>query len=132
MVGAGIGVGVGGVLSNKTGAEASLVTGGCLSEEIEAGVGTHAGLGWALLVGREISGTVACKGGLLFCSVRVEVSVGLERAVDAEAEVAVEGRTAVFEREPRSGEDDFAGTVQGGDTVAGALESPATELGEGL
>lgn len=83
-------------------------------------------------MGRQISGTVTCEGGLLFCSVRVEVSVGLEGAADTEAEVAVDVRTAVFERTPRSGEDDFAVTVQGDDTVAGALESPATELREGL
>lgn len=132
MAGAGIGVGVGGVLSNKTGTEVGLVAGGSLAEETEAGVVIDAGLGWVLAVGGQISGAVTCEGGLLFCSVRVEVSVGLKRAPDAEAEVAADVGAVVLERIPGSGEDGFAVTVQAGDTVTGGLESTVTELREGL
>lgn len=123
---------VGGVLSNKTEAEVGLVAGGSLAEETEAGVVIDAGLGWVLAVGGQISGAVTCEGGLLFCSVRVEVSIGLKRAPDAEAEVAADVGAVVLERVPRSGEDGFVVTVQAGDAVTGVLESTVTEIREGL
>lgn len=109
-----------------------LVAGGSLAEETEAGVVIDAGLGWVLAVGGQISGAVTCEGGLLFCSVRVEVSVGLKRAPDAEAEVAADVGAAVLERVPGSGEDGFVVTVQAGDAVTGVLESTVTEIREGL
>lgn len=137
MVGAEIGVGVGGILSKETGAGVGLVVGGILSEEVKGGVGTDAGLDWVLVVAVGVEeeprcGTVTRKGGVLLKSSGLEVSTGFERATDAELEVVVDvGNVVILER--ITGEEDgLVVTVQAGDTVTGALYSPAAELREGL
>lgn len=61
------------------------------------------------------------------------MSIGLERAPDTEPEVVVdEGIVVILEGITGAGEEGFVLTVQAGDTVTGALDSPAAELREGL
>lgn len=135
MVGAGIGVGVGGILSKETGAEVGLVVGGNLSKGVEDGACTDAGMGWVLVVAVKVevgqrSGTVTSEGGVLLRSTGVDWSIGLERAADTEPEVVADVGTVVsLELITGAGE---VVTVHTGDTVTGALDCPAAELRKGL
>lgn len=128
-------MGSGGILSKESGAGVGLVMGGILSKEVEDGVGTDAVLGWGLVVAVVVEegqrcGTVTMEGGVLFKSIGLDASIGLERATDAEPEVVVDvGNVVTLEGITGAGE---GGLVQATDTVTGALDSPAVEISEGL
>lgn len=127
-------MGAGGVLSKDTGAGVGLVVGGTLSKEVKDGVGTGAGLGWVLVVAVRVeegtSGTLTREEEGLLKSTGLEVSDGLERAADTEPEVVVDVGTVVILE--GGGEGGLVVTALAGDTVTGALDSPAAELREGL
>lgn len=120
----------GGILSKETGA-VGLVIGGILSKEFEK-VGTGAGLGWVLVEVMAVwVGAGQRSGRVLFKS--IDVCVGLERVVDIESGVGVDGVTFVIVvGKTGAGEEGLVVTVQAGGTVTGALNSPATELWGGL
>lgn len=129
-------MGAGGIFSRETDAGVGLVMGGILSKEVENGVGTDAGLGLVLVEvmpvwvgGGQRSGTTATGGRVLFKS----IDVGLERVVDIEPGVGVDGVTFVIVVEKTgAGEEGLVVTVRAGDTVTGAVTSPAAELWRGL
>lgn len=79
-----------------------------------------------------VSETLTKDGGV-FKSIGLEVSVGLERVADSEPEVVVDvGIIVILEGITVGGEEGLVVTAQGGDTVTGALDSPAAELRGGL
>lgn len=122
------------ILSKGTGAGLGFVVGGILHKEVENGVGKDEGLGWVLVevmavkVGAgQISGAFTRGGRVLFKS--TDVCVGLERVVDIEPGVGVDGVTfVVVVGRTGAGVEGLVVTVQAGDTVTGALNSPAAEL----
>lgn len=94
-------------------------------------------MGWILVVAVRAEGGHRCgtvrEGGVCFKSIWVEVRIGLERATDTEPVVAVnEGTVVILEGITGTAEEGLVVTVQAGDTVTGALHSPAAELKKGL
>lgn len=61
------------------------------------------------------------------------MSVGLERATNTEPEVVVDvGTGVILDGITGTGEEGLVVTAQAGDTITGALDSPAAELKRGL
>lgn len=78
-------------------------------------------------------GTVTREGSVLFKSIGVDVSVVLERATDIEPEVVVDVvAVVILEGITGAEEEGVVISVQAGDTVTGALDSPAAECRKGL
>lgn len=122
-------MGAGGILSKATGAGVCFVMEGILSKEVKDG-----GLGWVLVVVVGVEeGTATKEEGVLFKSIGVVGSLGLERAEDTGSEV-IAGVVAVviLEGITSAEEEGVAITVQAGDTVTGASDAPAAEFRSGL
>lgn len=116
----------------------SLVIEEVLSKEAEDGAWADVGLDSILIVAVGVEegngrGAVTTEVGVLFKSVWAEGSIGLERAADAETVVVDDERVVgILEDITGPGGEGFVPTVQTGDTVTGALASPAAELREGF